>query len=137
MSLENVMQKVSNVIKQAHRISVTPPVDDDFPEVKHDFDAAVLDYASLLTPKNAAPVQVESLLIKSGHVVSTTTSESSERRLRELEGLLRETQNGSNKSYAATESWHRRVKAALVGDANAATEKQNAWDDLDSYGPSA
>lgn len=48
--LENIMQKVGNVITQARRLSMTPPVDDDFPEVKHAFDSAVLDYADLLRP---------------------------------------------------------------------------------------
>lgn len=37
---------------------MTPPVDDDFPEVKHSFDSAILDYADLLRPRiSAAPAQ--------------------------------------------------------------------------------
>jgi hypothetical protein len=43
-----IMDLIRNLIRQAHRMEVTPPVDDDFPRVKHAFDQAVLDYAAAL-----------------------------------------------------------------------------------------
>ena len=51
------MEACGEVIKQSRRMSMTAPVDDDFPEVKHDFDNAVLTYAALLRP-TPAPVKV-------------------------------------------------------------------------------
>ena len=51
------MDACGEVIKQSRRMSMTAPVDDDFPEVKHDFDSAVLTYAALLRP-TPAPVKV-------------------------------------------------------------------------------
>lgn len=46
--LERVMKLVGNVITQSRRLEATAPVDDDFPQVKHEFDSAVLDYADYL-----------------------------------------------------------------------------------------
>ena len=48
---ERAVELVRKVIKEADRMSMTPPVDDDFPEVKHGFDSAVLDYADYLRGK--------------------------------------------------------------------------------------
>lgn len=43
-----VMDLVRNVIKHSCRMEMTSVVDDDFPEVKHYFDSAVIAYADYL-----------------------------------------------------------------------------------------
>ena len=43
--IDRIVQQISNVCAAARRMSVTAPVDDEFPEVKHQFDGAVLTYA--------------------------------------------------------------------------------------------
>lgn len=47
-TLKEVMDLINNVHKQSMRLSATPVVDDDFPEVKFEFDRAVLAYAEHL-----------------------------------------------------------------------------------------
>ena len=32
---------VQNLAKQMRRIELTPPVDDDYPEVRHDYESAI------------------------------------------------------------------------------------------------
>lgn len=41
------IEKYQRLIDAARRLSMTPPVDDDFPEVKHDLDRAIYAFKNL------------------------------------------------------------------------------------------
>lgn len=59
------LKLAGEVIKHARRLSLTPVVDDDFPEVKHYFDSAVCAYAEACAMIPAAAPPGWALLIVS------------------------------------------------------------------------